>query len=137
MKANRLACLALAALAAALGLEGCAGNPLKEAQTVQQKAYAIYGTFVIIEEQGAHLVQDPAVPQGVKSAIRSADAAASPLFDTGLDLALQIESIRQDVAAGKTTEDKLLIASANLDRWITEAVPKLAALAAAVRGAHL
>lgn len=137
MKANRIVGLALAALAGALSLTGCAGNPIHEAQTVQQKAYALYGTFVIFEDQGARLVGDPAVPAGVKAAIKSADAVASPVFDAGLDLVLQVESIRADIAAGKTTDEQLLIASANLDRWITEAVPKLAALAAAVRGSKL
>lgn len=60
---------------------GCASNPLKTAETVEQKADAYYGMFVISQEAAVAIAQDPATPQSVKVALRDADRVAKPLAD--------------------------------------------------------
>ncbi len=121
----------------ATGVVGCVTwNPVAKAQTSEQKAYALYGSFVVAEEAAAKLYVDPNIPQGVKSALRAADAVGKPVADALIDLAEEVFAIRLDVEAGKTGEEKLAIAVANLDRYITESVPKLNALVNALRGAR-
>lgn len=72
----------------ALGLTACGVNPFQGAETIQQKGYASYGTFVILEEQAAAVAQDPAVPENVKQALRDADKEAKPVADDLHDVLL-------------------------------------------------
>lgn len=128
---------AMVTMVALMALTACANlNPLNHAETVQQKAYALYGTFVVYEEQAAAIVQDVNVPSEVKSGLSSADAVAKPLADKLLAAALSVDQIRLELQAGKSTEEKLTIATANLERWYEEAGPKIRDLVAAVQGAR-
>lgn len=110
-------------------------SPVKEAQTLDQKAYASYGTFVVWEEQAALLSQDPATPPSVKSALAKADAAAKPLADHLLDAVKVYENVSAQLAAGTTTAEKVAIATADLQSWLNEATPAITGLVAAVKGA--
>lgn len=74
---------------AALALTACGANPFKDAENTQQEGYASYGTFVILEEQAAALVQNPAVPASVKLTLRRADAEAKPIADQLHDVLLK------------------------------------------------
>lgn len=65
----------------ALALTACGVNPFADAETIQQKGYASYGTFVILEEQAAAIVQDPSVPEDVKQKLKDADKEAKPIAD--------------------------------------------------------
>lgn len=115
---------------------GCASlNPVKAANTSEQKAYALYGSFVIFEEQAAKLYQSPTASARVKAALRAADAAAKPVADKLLDATQAVLAIRVEIAAGTSTTDKLVIALQNLDRYITEAGPKIKALGNAFKEA--
>lgn len=98
-------------------------NPLRAAETDEQKAFAGYGTFVIYEEGAAKLFQDPSTPDAVKTGLTQADAITKPAADNLLDAAIQITGIKVLLKEGDTTEDKLNIASANLQRWLEEAIP--------------
>lgn len=120
----------------ALALQACASiNPVSRADTVGQKAYGLYGTFTVYEEQAAVVAQDANVPQNVRHSLVSLDTVAKPILDKLVDLALSLDGIRLDLKAGKTTEDQLVIATANLAQWYNDAVPKVHALVAAVQGA--
>jgi hypothetical protein len=136
MKANvnKLAMTLLVVAATALAACGSL-NPLSKAQTLEQKAYALYGQFTIVEEQAASLVQEASVPASAKKAIAQADAVAKPVADKLLAATLAVDRARDDLAAGRTTEEKLLIATANLQRWYDEVLPLIRDLAAAVKGA--
>lgn len=70
--------------------------------SVQQQAFQAYGTFVVLEEQAARLVQDPVVPERVKLNIRAADAIAKPAADAILDAALAADEVRiqRELASG-------------------------------------
>lgn len=121
---------------AAFALTACGTlNPLSHAQTVEQKAYALYGEFVVVEEQAAAAVQSTDVPSNVRKSIAAADAAAKPVADELLKSAAVVKGIRDDLRAGQSTEEKLVIATAQLQRWYTELSQQLPRLADAVRGA--
>lgn len=117
-------------------LTACAANPIKEAQTLDQKAFASYGQFVIYEELAANLVQDPNVPQAAKLALRSADAVAKPIADRGLDVIRVYDRVAAEVAAGTSSADKLAIATADLQSWIEQATPAVKGLVTAVKQVH-
>lgn len=125
--------LFLLAVVLLLALNACGHTPVKSAQTADQKAFALYGTFVVYEEVGAKLVQSAEVPASVKAVMRTADATAKPIADKLLDASLEVIQIQREIAAGASTQDKLAIANANLARWYQEAEPKIAALVSAVK----
>lgn len=115
-------------------LNGCASNPTTIAKTLDQKAYATYGQFVIFEEKAAALSKDPAVPASVKEALSKADAAAYPLATSLNDAVLEVDAIRDQLAAGTTTKEKLDLAVLNLNSIYLTAKPSILALVDAVKG---
>jgi len=113
---------------------GCATvSPMAPAQTAEQRAFALYGTFVVAEETAADLVQLPGLGAAQKAAIKDADAKAKPVADALMDAAREVFKIRGELEAGATTNDKLAVAVANLERWVGEATPKVQALVDSVR----
>jgi uncharacterized protein (UPF0147 family) len=134
-KVNQIA--AMLTMVAAFALTACGTlNPLSHAQTIEQKAYALYGEFVVVEEQAAVAVQDANVPKNVRSSIAAADAAAKPVADELLKSAAAVKGIRDELAAGHSTEEQLVIATASLQRWYNELSQQLPRLAAALKGAR-
>lgn len=133
-KVNQVAAMLL--MVAAFALSACGTlNPLSHAQTVEQKAYGLYGEFVVVEEQAAAVVQSADVSSNVRHAIAAADAAAKPVADELLKSAALVKSIREELAQGQSTEEKLVIATANLQRWYTELSQQLPRLADVLKGA--
>jgi hypothetical protein len=115
-------------------LAGCAStNAVGAATDTEQRAYAVYGTFVVIEERGAALVTNPATPPAVTAAIRVADAKAKPTADALLKATQDYLAVAAQVKAGTTTADKLTLASANLNNWITTATVDVNRLVTAVK----
>ncbi len=56
-------------------------SPVGTAETPQQKAYALYGSFVVLEEAAANFVTGPfATEEGIR-VIKQADAIAKPAAD--------------------------------------------------------
>jgi len=110
-------------------------NSVATAQTPQQKAYAIYGTFVVFEEQAAMVVANPNLPPAALSAIKTADAKAKPVADSLLAATQTVLMVNSQLAAGKTTADKLTIANSELANWVTQATPLVNDLITAVEGA--
>lgn len=119
---------------ASLALPACQSTPVKEAQTLQQKAFALYGTFVVYEETAASVMQDASVPESVKAAIRKADAEAKPIADSLLDGARTYIKISTAIDAAPDSATKLSVATQNLQMWVDEATPKINALVSAVKG---
>lgn len=125
------------ALIALLGgaLSACQStNALAAANTRDQKAYAVYGTFVVIEEQAATLVTSPATPAALRAAIRSADAKAKPTADTLKKALVQYDAAFAAVKAGASSDTALGVAAANLDLWITQATTDVNTLVNIVKG---
>jgi hypothetical protein len=107
----------------AIGLAACSVNPFRTAQTLEQKADAMYGSFVIAQKQAVAIVRDPSVPDSVKRALAEADAAAKPLADDLYEAILEFSAIQREVASGVTPQDRLLLASARLNDLITKLAP--------------
>jgi len=128
---------ALLLLVVMLALQACGtANPLARAETAEQKAYAAYGTFVIIEEQAAKLVSSGEIPRSAVVQIGDADARAKPVADSLLDAVLEYQSIQAEFEAGGVGQDRLIAAANNLDNWVTRLTPLVNNLAAAVKGAR-
>jgi hypothetical protein len=119
-----------------LALQACAAsNPIAKAETTEQRAFATYGTFVIIEEQAAKLVSSGTIPDSAIRAIGRADAQAKPVADSLLDATLEFTVIKAEYEAGGTGEEKFVRAMNELNAWVERARPLIANLISAVRGA--
>ena len=126
---------ALLILATAFTLEGCStvAGPVRAAETTEQKAFAMYGTFVVFEEQGAKIVADSRIDVNARRAIQRADLAAKPVADDLLAAALELQEIREEFGA---SESRLESAARNVESWILRMEPLLAALVSSVKGAR-
>ena len=86
-----------------IGLQACAAsNPISKAETTEQRAFATYGTFVIIEEQAAKLVSSGELTRSAVIAIGRADERAKPVADTLLDATLEFTVMRIEYESSGT-----------------------------------
>jgi hypothetical protein len=113
-------------------LAACTNNPFKTAETPEQTADALYGSYAIAVEQGAKLLQDATVSDEVKRPVAEAMVAAKEPANSFQDALIQYSTIRAQLEAGETPHDKLVIAQQNVDRWLLEAKPLIDKLIAAV-----
>lgn len=107
---------------------GCT-NPAVKPETLEQKAFLAYGTFVVLEEQAAKVYADEAVPPDIKAAIQAADSAAKPAADAMLEAALALEAMR---AAGGEPWPAPELAEKNLQEAMTKALLAIANLRLAI-----
>lgn len=120
-----------------IGLQGCAAsNPLAQAETVEQKAYAAYGTFVIAEEQAAKLVSSGQLNNSQIIAIGKADERAKAVVDDLLEAVLEFEAIKAEFEEFGSGEQRYVNAMNNLNNWTGRLVPLINNLLAAVKGAE-
>ena len=120
-----------------IGLQGCASsNPLAQAETVEQKAYAAYGSFVIAEEQAAKLVSSGQLNNRQTIAIGRADERAKAVVDDLLVAVLEFEDIKAEFEAFGTGEQRYVNAMNSLNNWTERLVPLISNLLASVRGAQ-
>lgn len=137
----------VALLAVASVLAGCpASNPVKVAQSYEQKSFALYGSYVIYQGKAAELKQDSAVPDKVKEALSAADRVAYPVSEKLIDAVLDVGHIRDlldqcpalpepDPACVPTNEQRLANALVNLSTIYFTAQPALLGLINAVKEA--
>lgn len=124
-------------LAIIFALQACAGsNPIAKAETTEQRAFATYGTFVIIEEQAAKLVSSGQISDSAVRAIARADAQVKSVADSLLDATLEFTVIRAEFEAGGTGEEQFVRAMNELNSWVERARPLIANLISAVQGAE-
>jgi len=120
-----------------LVLQACAAsNPLAQAETVEQKAFAAYGTFVIFEEQAAKLIASGELTNSQIRAIGRADARAKPVADSLLEATLAFAEIRAEFEAGGTGEALFISAANELNGWVERALPLINNLVSSVQGAE-
>ena len=124
-------------LAIVFALQACEGsNPIAKAETTEQRAFATYGTFVIIEEQAAKLVSSCQLSDSAVRAIARADAQVKSVADSLLNATLEFTVIRAEFEAGETGEERFVRAMNELNSWVERARPLIANLITAVRGAE-
>lgn len=120
-----------------IGLQGCAAsNPLAQAETVEQKAYAAYGSFVIAEEQAAKLISSGQLNNSQTIAIGRADERAKAVVDDLLAAVLEFEEIKAEFGEFGSGEQRYVNAMNSLNNWTERLVPLINNLLAAVRGAE-
>lgn len=148
MKVLKIVSFAVAVLAAPMLLTGCPINPVRQAETFEQKAFALYGTYVIFQGKAAELVQDPVTSERVKQGLRDADKAAYPVAESLVDAAITVNDIREIIEDCKdltmpeanpsctpSNERRLENAITNLGTIYFTAQPIILNLAATVKGA--
>lgn len=115
-------------------LFGCAGNPLSAAHTPEQRAYALYGEFVIFEEQAVALRSSGELTPPLLVAIQKADMIAKPTADALLQATQDVIAAQRQLDSGSGSPEKLKIATDNLTRWVTQGQTDITNLASAVKG---
>jgi hypothetical protein len=123
--------------AAAFVLTACVGSPLRVAQTTEQKAYALYGTFVIAEEQAAKLTAPTStLAPAAKAAIIAASQRAAPAMDVVISGIGQYEAARADFEAAKIDKPAFQVVVDKLGGWVAQAQALVAGLLVSLKGAH-
>lgn len=113
---------------------GCQSNPVTVAKTPLQKAYAVYGEFVIAEETAQALIYTKTTPPSIVVGIKRADALAKPSADALLKATLDVLDATREINAGTGSQDKLNIVQTNLAQWLAKAQTDITALTTAVQG---
>lgn len=139
----RIGMLITLAFVAALTLSACTTTPTAVVKTacearseyqVERCVKSVAETYEVYQQRGLELVQDPTAPEDVKSLVRKADALATPVILQMLESAKAYMKVRDDLKAGLTTEDKLLIASQNAYAYVAIAEERINAMIAALSG---
>ena len=130
---------AFLALLLLVGLQGCAGtNPIAVAETPEQRAFAMYGTFVIFSEKAADLAEQTSLPRSVRLGLVNAEERAKPVADSLLDAYTEFLVIKAEFDAGDSGDAgaRLLRASQSLNDAITRLAPLLNELVRSIKGAE-
>ena len=110
-------------------------HPVTRADTVDQRAYAAYGTYVIFVEKAAHLVERPDIPISMKLQLIEAEERASPVATGLLRTVREYETLRATIVIGVVTEERLVVVSSQLNHWVNRLLPLIDNLIRTVRGA--
>jgi hypothetical protein len=117
-------------------LSACTSLGVTAAKTAEQRAAALLGDFTIYQRASLLIAEDPTVLPEVRRAVADAAIKAKPVADQ-LDEALrQYRAVSGALAAGQTTDEKVAIAAANLNRWIVELTPLIRNLSDTIKGAR-
>lgn len=132
------------ALLTAVALTGCPStNPIKPAVDSGRPelvAYALEGSYTIVQGKALEVARDPAAPAGVVAAIQRIDARANPILDDLKPVAKEAERVRQEVAdcggapACDTKEARLAALLSQLNGFLTRVSPLITELVDAIKG---
>lgn len=126
--------LVLAAIAT-FAIAACAHDPVADSKTIEQKADAVYGEYVIAKEQVQALLADPSVDAATKTKIANATVATTPAADDLFSGLTAYSSAESDLVASKGTQAAVDTAVANLSKWLAQAQPLVDELMTLVGGA--
>lgn len=139
----RIGMLIALAFVAVFALTACQTNPAGAIKTaceakseyqVERCIKSVAETYEVYQQRGLDLVQDASTPDDVKSLVRKADALATPAILEMIESGKAYMKVRDDLKAGETTEEKLLIASQNAYAYVAIAEERINALIAALNG---
>lgn len=145
MKVFKALCFGwLGALLVLVGIQACTTNPVMQAETVEQKAYALYGVYVIAQGKAAALYQDPSVPQKVRESLKVANDRSYPVAESLVAATQEVGEIRvilnhcadgpvPDDTCVPTNQVRLQNAVNNLSAIYFRAQPVLLTLVATVK----
>lgn len=124
------------AMSSLLMLSACQTLPHKVVQvacdpatyTAERCAKGIAETWEVYQVRAEEIVLDSATPAEVKAGVQKAEAATRPAVVEMLKSAAAYKRIKDQIAAGATTDEQLLIANANLEEWVKVALPRIDAM---------
>ncbi len=120
-------------------ITGCATlasiDPIGAAKTVEQRAYGVYGTYVIFQERAVPIVRDKKIPITIRRRIQQADRIVKPSADVVLATVKELSQARAAYQAGLDTKERITILVTRLESGISTLTPKVQALVAAVQDA--
>lgn len=128
----RIAMLVLLAIGAAVLLSGCTTTPVDVIQTActrgttytaERCAKGVGETYEVYQKRAADIVANPAAPAEVKEAVKAAESLASDVVVKTLKAGAFYAEVKQQLAAGLTTEEQVAIANASLEAWVAKAIP--------------
>ena len=119
-------------------MPGCASvqqiNAIAQAETVEQRAFAAYGTFVVMEERAADIIGDKHIPKAARQRVQALDRVAKPAADALISLARQLKAARNRMSVAEigSTSGQVASLSDELASSLVAFGPKLSALVSAV-----
>lgn len=99
-------------------------NPVGKAETLEQRAYAVYGMYTLFAEKAADLAENDALPNSVRLGLVEAEERASPVVTSLLNAAEDMQALNNS-----TTRT-------SLEAWIDRALPLINDLVRSVKGAQ-
>lgn len=121
-----------------VSISGCTAYnstlPFSVAETVEQRAFAAYGTFVITEERAVAIVRNPKIPKYIRKRIQTADRIAKPLADKLRQSAVFLVKLRQDFKSGKVKEIVLTETTAQVSEDLAKFEPVMTNLTKSLEG---
>lgn len=125
------------ALVGLLTLAGCAGTPVGQAKTLEQKVYALYGSFVIIQEQVAELTAEGSgLNRDTQLQLIRTVQRGQPVIDAMLDTFEEYEKARANLSDDESAADYIETVTASLENWIEQADSLVNSLRSALRGGN-
>ena len=109
-------------------------NPFASANSAEQKAFAMYGTFVILQERGADIVKNRSLPLKVRKNVKKANKIAFPVAKKLRAMAVHVIKTRMQLKQGKIHPDFLKQSVIALDELIVKFGPMLTSMKKAVEG---
>lgn len=129
-----VAIFSMVALVCCVALLGaCAANPFTAAKGVDEQAFAALGSYNVYQKLALKVVQDQSLPVELRRAAAQADADAFPVVEALNKALTAYLDVQEQLAAGKTSKEKLTIAIANLKDWTTKTVAVVDKLREAVK----
>lgn len=95
-------------------------------------AFALHNSYVIVAEQAATLAERPDVPDVVKQRILALHDAASPVVKRLREAAVAYNQTKADFDEGQSTASAVAAALSALNTLITDAAPKIDAVASEI-----
>lgn len=107
-------------VAAVLLLSGCSlpqktAEAYQTAESLEQKAFALYGTFVIYQERGADMLYDESIPLDVRRTIARAEEVANPAAGLTLEAAKVVARTRRAFDENQATISRLIYVTKHLE----------------------
>lgn len=134
----KLGFLGMVAALLMVGLVGCpASNPVKpalESGKPEVIAFAIEGSYTIVQSKAADMAEDQATPENVRKVIKCVAERANPVLDELRPLAVEAEALRAQIAAGGSGVDRLAIIVRDLNADVNKVAPLVSDLVAAING---
>jgi hypothetical protein len=109
-------------------------DAISAAETLEQRTFALYGTYVWAQGVAADIVEDPEVPDSVAKAVGNAVVAARPPVRAAFELAVKAADIRRELRAGANVGDQLAAVLEDLGEAYTLAEPHVRQLVAVIGG---